>query len=181
MYHGPDFDLANQLSPDRAQSLAYRFKNEDALLAKAWKRKWFGWGRYGRNKVYSDNPFAERSDSVTDGYCDRHARRVGDHRFRGRFRFAGALRLPAAGALKYARSKQDRILLGSLSLIVAIYMANLVPNTAIYSWTWLLVGGLLGYAEAVVAAARERVPGKNVQLTPVPLGSPTRASIASRR
>jgi hypothetical protein len=52
-------------SPERAQSLDFRFDNEDRLLAHANLRPLFGWGGFGRNRVYSDTG---RDLSVTDGY-----------------------------------------------------------------------------------------------------------------
>jgi hypothetical protein len=49
---------------DRADSLNYRLRNEDILAAKALERPVFGWGRWGRARVYND----EGDDlSTTDG------------------------------------------------------------------------------------------------------------------
>ena len=45
-------DVARSVSDERARSLQYRFDNEDILLAHAFERPIFGWGRYGRNRVY---------------------------------------------------------------------------------------------------------------------------------
>ena len=49
---------------DRGQSLDFRFVNEDALLQRASQKKLFGWGSYGRNRVYDENG---RDMAVTDG------------------------------------------------------------------------------------------------------------------
>jgi hypothetical protein len=56
---------ADYVSYDRAFSIDFRFENEDRLLAKASERPIFGWGGWGRNRVYD----AETSSdvSVTDG------------------------------------------------------------------------------------------------------------------
>lgn len=40
-------------SPDRADSLAFRFDNEAALLERWSLRPWFGYGGYGREKIFS--------------------------------------------------------------------------------------------------------------------------------
>ncbi len=45
-------NLASSISEDRAQSLSFRFENEDELLAHAWEKKWSGWGGWGRERVY---------------------------------------------------------------------------------------------------------------------------------
>jgi hypothetical protein len=48
----------------RAQSLRFRFKNEDILAEKALKRAMWGWGRFGKSRVYDENG---KDISTTDG------------------------------------------------------------------------------------------------------------------
>src|SRR6185312_15213340 len=55
---------ANNVSAERAESLRTRFDQEKLLLTHAWDRKWFGWGRFGRSRVYFDNG---EDRSITDG------------------------------------------------------------------------------------------------------------------
>lgn len=52
------------LNENRAGSLEFRLKNEDILAAKAIQRPVFGWGGWGRNRVYNDKG---RDITVTDG------------------------------------------------------------------------------------------------------------------
>ena len=49
----------------RADSLLFRLMNEDMLAAKALQRPLFGWGGWGRNRVFDEEG---RDLSVTDGY-----------------------------------------------------------------------------------------------------------------
>jgi hypothetical protein len=57
-------DIAGE---DRAQSLKFRFDNEELLVEKALERMTFGWGGWGRNRVYDYNWADELVDvSVTD-------------------------------------------------------------------------------------------------------------------
>jgi hypothetical protein len=49
---------------DRAQSLRFRFKNEDILAGKALRRAMWGWGRFGRSRVFDENG---KDISTTDG------------------------------------------------------------------------------------------------------------------
>jgi len=42
------------LEPARAQSLRFRFKNENMLAEKALEQPWFGWGRWGRSRIYDE-------------------------------------------------------------------------------------------------------------------------------
>jgi hypothetical protein len=54
----------SKLSPERADSLGFRLANEDILIQKAMQRPIFGWGGWGRARVYNE----EGEDiSVTDG------------------------------------------------------------------------------------------------------------------
>ena len=57
---------AELLSTERAQSLDYRLKNERKLLDHASERFWFGWGRFGRARVYDKD--TGRDTSTWDGY-----------------------------------------------------------------------------------------------------------------
>lgn len=57
-------DLAG---PDRAQSLEFRFNNEELLVEKAIQKMWFGWGAGGKNRVYEYTSTGEKKDmAVTD-------------------------------------------------------------------------------------------------------------------
>jgi len=61
--------LAKNYSPERAGSLQFRFANEELLRAKALERPLFGWGGFGRNRVYDYNWRGELIDiSITDSY-----------------------------------------------------------------------------------------------------------------
>lgn len=56
--------IADNVSEERAQSLGFRLDNENQLAAKATERPLFGWGGWGRARVYND---LGRDVSVTDG------------------------------------------------------------------------------------------------------------------
>jgi hypothetical protein len=158
-------EVASDVSVQRAGSLQTRFDNEDQLLAKAWERKWFGWGRFGRNRVY--NGWMGADTSVTDGYWIIILGEFGLFGFAVTF---GLLTFPvfrAAAALKYARSKAEAGYIGALGLIVAINVFDSLPNAPITPWTWLLVGALLGRSEALRARAYQRAPIPNLQASPL--------------
>lgn len=53
-----------KLSEERAQSLDFRFVNEDILVVKALQRAAVGWGGWGRSRVYDEEG---KDVSVTDG------------------------------------------------------------------------------------------------------------------
>src|SRR5450432_148267 len=53
------------LSPDRAQSLSFRFEMEQGMLDLTRDRPWFGWGGYGRNFIYDQ--YTGKRITVPDG------------------------------------------------------------------------------------------------------------------
>jgi hypothetical protein len=58
-------ELMKLISEARADSLDYRFENDDMLIAKAMQKPFFGWGGWGRNRVYDKSG---RDVAVTDGF-----------------------------------------------------------------------------------------------------------------
>lgn len=56
--------VAKKVSPQRAASLATRLENETLLRDKAMERPLFGWGGWGRSRVYDEQG---RDISLTDG------------------------------------------------------------------------------------------------------------------
>jgi len=148
-------NVSKSISRDRADSLAFRFENEDRLLERASHRFLFGWGRWGRSGIY--DPESGKGTSVTDG---RWIITIGAFGLFGFLAEFGLLVFPvfhAASALKYARSMYDKVNLAALGLIVAINVVDLLPNAALTPWTWLLAGALLGRAEALHAFAHHRI------------------------
>lgn len=160
-------DAAHVVSVDRAESLNTRFVNEDALLEHAWQRPWFGWGRYARNRVY--NGWEGRNSTITDGYWIITLGTFGLLGFAATFGLLGLSVFRAATAFKFARTMQEAVYLSALALIVAINIVDLLPNAPMSPWTWLLVGALVGRAEALRAVGHQRNPLRNLKLTPMPV------------
>jgi hypothetical protein len=150
------------VNTDREESLKTRFDQEDQLLNHAWQRVWFGWGRFGRNRVFDVE--SGRDVSITDGYWIITLGTFGLVGFIARFGLLAIAVFRAAGALKYAQTAREKEYLAALGLIVSINIVDLLPNSTISPWTWLLVGALLGRAEALRAAGRQRIPVRNVRL-----------------
>lgn len=147
-------ELSGQISEARAASLQFRFKNEDQLLQHANERFWFGWGRYGRNRVYDEDG---KDTNVTDG---RWIITLGQFGFIGFLVEFALLTMPvfmAARAYKFAATGRERVLLGALTLIVAIGAIELLPNSTLSPWSWFLCGALLGRAESLRVPARRKV------------------------
>jgi hypothetical protein len=144
--------ISSNFSEDRASSLKFRFDQEDDLLQHAWERPWFGWGRYGRNRVLKENWAGNGFDSsITDG---RWIITFGQFGVLGFFSEFGLLTISIfhiARSLRYSSSLSERILLGTIALILAANTIDLLPNSALAPWTWLLAGSLLGNSERLSA------------------------------
>jgi hypothetical protein len=140
--------LVDAVNAERANSLKFRFVQEDQLLAHASDRFWFGWGRYGRNRVYDERG---NDVSITDG---QWILTLGQFGFLGFLAQFGLLTLPifyAARILATLKSRREKVLLSCLSLILAITAIEQIPNASINPWGWLIGGALLGRGRAAVA------------------------------
>jgi O-antigen ligase len=138
-------ETATLLNKERADSLNVRFSQEQQLLERASQRFMFGWGRYGRNRVYEED--TGKDLSLTDGAWIQILGQFGIVGFVAQF---GLLALPvlrAMSALRFAGSLRDRVFLAALALIVALNLIEQIPNSSMSSWNWLLAGALLGRAE----------------------------------
>ncbi len=143
-------DIASEISVDRAGSLEYRFKHENALLEHANDKPLFGWGHWGRNRIFD----AETGEdiSVTDGLWIILLGTSGWFGFLSTFLF---LFLPIwivfqKNKIMNFSSERDRILLSSHSLIVAILMIDQLPNASFNPLYWCLAGSLLGRAQVLL-------------------------------
>jgi hypothetical protein len=147
-------DIAHGVSQDRGDSLNTRFSQEDVLLAHAWERPIFGWGRYGRSRVYGG--WQGGDSSITDGFWIITLGQFGIVGFLATF---GLMALPvfrAAAALKFAPSAHEKSHLAALALIIGVVMIDQLPNGSFSTLSWMLVGALLGRAEALRATVKQR-------------------------
>lgn len=136
----PALQLASTISEDRAQSFAFRLKHEDALLEKATERPLFGWGSWGRNRIYDEYG---RDLSVTDGLW---ILQVGSWGWVGYLSFFLILCLPLlAVAWRAGRVPISPVITGLL-LITTGNLIYVIPNAVISPLSWLMFGALFGYA-----------------------------------
>ena len=143
---------ARTISEDRALSLQYRFDSEKQLLDRASERITFGWGRFGRSRIYSQET---GQDLVfTDGLWVLLLGGFGLVGFMAAF---GLLALPiyrAAHTAGFAQLPSEKVFLAALALIMTANMVDLLPNSTLTPWSWLLAGALLGRAESIRESAR---------------------------
>lgn len=136
-------------SQERAASLAFRFDNEDQLIEKAQERFLFGWGTYGRPRTYDEDG---RSRIIVDGWW---IIKVGEAGVVGFLILFGLLIYPiviAAWKFRRLTIDHDKIVVGTLSLLVALRVIELLPNGLFSFLPFFFAGALAG----IVSASDER-------------------------
>lgn len=137
---------------DRSQSMEFRFRNEDLMLARARERPVFGWGSYGRNFVYDQYG----RNSIPDGYWILVLGNVGVAGFTAAF---GLLLVPIVVTRKRWKTlfdEQDRRLMGGACLILAILAVDLIPNGMWGLYPYLLAGAITGALRGVRLQQQQR-------------------------
>jgi hypothetical protein len=160
---------AEMVSQDRANSLAFRFDNEDQLLAKAAERPLFGWGSWSRNHVYD----RETGDdiSVTDGFWIIE---LGQFGLTGFLSFFGLLLSPAilvARRMKRWAPGPSRALVACVMLIVIVRAVDLIPNGFLSAITLYLSGMLMPFARPAARRTVARAPAASRTASVPPLVS----------
>jgi hypothetical protein len=147
---------------DRANSARFRIENEDILLAKANQRPLFGWGSWGRNRVYADMSWGETRDiAVTDGFW---VITIGQFGWLGYIATFGLLCYPFLRAM---RRRKNTILPAATVALLLIHLANvldLLPNSSLLPTTWLVAGALAGMVYAHLP--RRRLGGTKDESSP---------------
>ncbi|MFT5606615.1 MAG: hypothetical protein ACI9PZ_000411 [Parvicella sp.] len=125
---------------NRAQSLAYRFDNEELLLSHAMQKWLFGWGSWGRNQI---------GGAVFDSTWIIV---FGQFGLFGLISFFGIIYVSLVKALASVRrilDPREIFLMYSHILIVLVILIDQLVNSSINSsgLYWFLAGGLLGRAK----------------------------------
>ena len=159
--------LASKISADRAGSLQFRLDNENILLAKANNRPLFGWGGWGRARVYDEDG---QDISVTDGYWVIIFGVGGWTRYIGEF---GLMVTPII--LLYVRRKRFHVgpETTTLAIVLCVNLLDLIPNGTMTPLTWLVAGALWGRLEWQ-GQDGETGDGNAIELAPQPISPYTR-------
>jgi hypothetical protein len=151
---GSMLEAAGALQSERAGSLAFRFDNEDALLARARERILFGWGEYGRNVVRDDEG---RDISVLDGHW---IIRLGVNGVAGFVSTFGPLLIPVLWARRRLPSignKQDQLAIAGVAFTLTILTLDLIPNGLWAYYPFFIAGALTRRTREIQSEAREPV------------------------
>lgn len=165
---------ALEYSAERAQSLKFRLDHEDDLLEKANERPVFGWGTWGRNRVF--DPYTGEDLSVTDGSWIIF---IGMYGWVGYIAVFGTL--TAATFLFALKRRRIEISFATAGLVIVLVanLVDLIPNSSLRPVTWLIAGSLMG---RFIAARKGR--GQEVvvnQETPPELPAPPKLKVRKPR
>ena len=121
-----------------------RYTNEEVLLTHALKRPYFGWGGWGRNRLYDNSG---KDIVITDGKW------IIEYGTFGAFGFVFyylILLIPlyyALNSIKHIDNPKDQTYFAALAIMLAVCIIDSVPNSNMSTMHLLLAGALLGQAE----------------------------------
>jgi len=141
--------LAENIDPQRAASFQTRLDNEYQLLAKAAERPLFGWGIWGRSRVFDE---AGYDISITDGAW---VITLGVQGWVGYLAQFGLLTAPVLLLWFHRRRYEIGMETSVLAIILAANLVDMIPNSSNLTLTWLLAGALWGRLELQAAGAQE--------------------------
>lgn len=152
--HGwmPAVNAARMIDEERADSLKFRFENEDILVDKALQQAMFGWGGWGRSRVFDE---FGKDISVTDGMW---IIQLGQYGIVGLVALYALLLMPLA--LLMIRFPVKTLLSPELApalafaISVTLFAIDCLPNAMPNPFYTMTAGGVVGY----VVAYRESSP-----------------------
>jgi hypothetical protein len=132
---------ATTISSERSTSFAVRVENEDILLAKANQKPFFGWGTWGRNRIYDK---ATGTDiSTTDGQWILQFGIFGWMGYLSLFGLFASSLFRARAGIKGPVTEASTVLAG-MSLLLAVNLVDLLPNANLVPLTYLMAGSVAG-------------------------------------
>jgi hypothetical protein len=140
---------ASALNDERAESLAYRLRNEEMVLKKWRERPWFGWGEYGRSRTYNDDG---ETGSAMDGAWIISLGNGGVVGFAAVFGLLLAPVFLTTRRWRKLKDRDDRILVACLTLIVAVTSIDLIPNGMFSNYPFFISGALLTLSRTLAQA-----------------------------
>jgi hypothetical protein len=148
---------AGSVSKDRADSFVVRISNEKLLMEKANQKPVFGWGGWGRNRIY--DAWDSKDITITDGGWIIYFGVFGWFGYLGLFGMFAVAAFRANSFIKHAE-EQDAKIVSALTLMLAMNIADMLPNANLTPLTFAIAGSI---ARKVVLARSAR---KTARLSP---------------
>jgi len=150
-------NVAAIIDEDRAGSLMFRFDQESELLKHGSEKFFFGWGGWGRSRLYNEE--TGRDESVTDGRWIITFGKFGWLGFIAEFGLLAMTVFRAYKASKLVNDKKELNLLSAHAILVSFLMVDQIPNASLKPWLWLLAGILLGRSEDIIFKNKVQLKG----------------------
>ena len=135
--------IGEYIEEDRAKSLEFRFTNENLLVEKALERPMFGWGGWGRNRVYEEDD--GKDTTVTDGLWIIV---LGDRGVVGLVALGSVLLFPVVrfAWLFPAATWSTRAVApaAACTVVVALWTIDCLPNGMVVPIYIVMAGALIG-------------------------------------
>ena len=137
-------EISAEFSSDRAASLQTRIRNEEMLLEKSAHKPFFGWGTWGRGRIYQSH-WSGKFDIDTTTTDGTWIIIISSFGWAGYIATFGLLAYPTARAFhnrkKFSTFPSFVILLG----VLVINLFDLLPNSSLTPITWLIAGAVSGF------------------------------------
>lgn len=143
------YNATAQIDAKRAESLLFRFENEDELLAHANKKPLAGWGTWGRNRVFNEKG---GDVAATDGFW---VIIVGVYGWLGYIAQFGLLATASILLALNRRRFQVTPATAGVALVVAASLVDLIPNATSSPILWMMAGALMGRYQTAEARVKE--------------------------
>jgi hypothetical protein len=130
---------ASAISAERSDSLRVRLENEELLLKHANERPAFGWGTWGRNRVFQEDYLSDKDVSITDGTWIII---VGQYGWIGFIACFGLLTYPLIRRLRRGTAVCATMSTAGLAIALTANLIDLIPNSSLTPITWLIAGSL---------------------------------------
>jgi hypothetical protein len=144
----------------RADSMAFRLRQEALVMDRALQRIVFGWGGYSR--PFMHDPITGDDRYIIDGFWVIQIATRGAVGFVAVF---GMLCLPvwrAARTCARLSNRRDRAIVAGLALMVAFWAVDLIPNACIDAYLVFILGALAGTERFL----RDAAPGPEAAQRP---------------
>ncbi len=147
-------EFVGSIEADRARSMGVRFENEQRIIEHGRTKFFFGWGTWGRNRIYDEE--TGKDETITDGRWVITFSQFGWLGFIGEFGLLATPIFMAYAVSKKIKSQQELILLAAHALIISLITIDQLPNASLAPWLWLLTGSLLGRCDEISKLIRQK-------------------------
>lgn len=140
--YSPDekiLEMVSPLAPERAHSFGVRLRNETMLLERAAEKPVFGWGGWGRTRVFTDTG---RDLTIIDGLWIVI---MGQFGWVGYLAFFGVITLPFFALRRAVRRKPITPVIGGIAVITSANLVDLIPNSTTSPMAMLMLGAVYAF------------------------------------